>query len=95
MELPQKLNRMCPLHIIAGFRHSAQHRPVAGLPGGQGHQAAREHIRRTPGLPLPVRGDLHPLRHGERPRVRALHPGLQLPRRGEIIKNTELSALIF
>lgn len=68
----------CPGYpiCIAGFRHSAQHGPVAGLPRGQGHQAAREHIRWTVGLPLPVRGDLHTLWHRECSRIRALHPGL-------------------
>lgn len=76
--------RVFPRDLFAGIWHPAQHRPVPGLPGGQGHQTTCEHIRRTSGLPLPVRGDLHTLRHGEWSRIGALYPGLQFPRRGTV-----------
>lgn len=48
-----------------GFRHASQHWSITCLSRGQGHKAAREHIRRSLGLSLPVRRDLHTLRYRE------------------------------
>lgn len=77
------------LSSSTGFRHAAQHGSITRLSRGQGHKAAREHIRRSFGLSLPIRGDLHTLRHREQSRLRALHTGLQFSGRGRSIKRRQ------
>lgn len=74
-----------------GFRHASQHWSITCLSRGQGYEAAREHIRRSLGLSLSVRRDLHTLRHREQSRLRALHTRLQFSRRGELSLSLSLS----
>lgn len=68
-----------------GFRYTTQHRSIARLPRRQGHKAAGKHHWWPSRLSLSIRGNLHTLRHREQSGVRALHTGLQFPRRGKYI----------
>lgn len=74
--------------------NAVEHGPVSGYESGEGHQAPHQHHRWSARVQIPVWRNLHSLRHGKPPRLRAQGSRICISRRGRITHTHTLSVVL-